>query len=200
MLKKLLILLFLFLGIISCKINRIEAIGLENSLYRIEGISTAQYNNAPYLLIEKCTNNEKGIRYDSLGIEIAAKTVYTGIALNNVGIIKSAHAMKKFVEVFDEVAEIQVTSNKDYNEEHVSGANLLHILSARSSRRTVKAHYRTDKEPVMEVFKELDYDGYLLSFNVPPSNSEQHIFTITISTTDGKTFSTTTEEVFLRKN
>lgn len=199
MLKKLLILLLLFLGITSCRSERIEAIGLENSLYSIEGVSTDRYNKKPYLVIEKYTKNEKGIRYDSLGIKINAKLIYPGgIALNNFGIIKSAHATT-IGKIFDKVAEIQVTSNKDYNEEYVSGTNLLHILSARYTN-TGMSYYTTDKMPVLEVFKELGYDGYLLSFNVPPSNSEQHIFTIAISTMDGKRFSTTTEEVFLRKN
>lgn len=190
--------MFLFLGTTACRKERMEAVGIDSLLYRMVGISTDRYNKKPYWQIEKYINGEKGIRYDSLGIKIDAKLVYTGIALNNVGIIKSAYATT-LGKVFDKVAEIQVTSNKDYNEEYVSGTNLLHILSARYTA-TAMSYYTTDALPVMEIFKELDYDGYLLSFNVPPSNSEQHIFTITISTTDGKTFSATTDEVFLRKS
>lgn len=133
-----------------------------------------------------------------MGIQITPQLVSTGIALNNGGIIKSAYAIK-LGQIFDKVAEIQVTPNKDYNEEYVGGTNLLNILSARYTN-TAMSYYTMVKKPVLELFKELNYDGCLLSFNVPPSTSEQHIFTITISTTDGKTLSTTTDEVFLRAN
>ena len=104
--------------------------------FKITGIDEDLHSTFDYYLVEEITNTESPvkIRFDSLAVEVSTSIfVSEGVGLNsNIG-VKSAHANDP---VYEEIVDIVITSDQDYNDDFPKGTNLADLLSIRHGRIT----------------------------------------------------------------
>jgi hypothetical protein len=138
-----------------------------------------------------------GGRYDSIALQIKNK-FETKVTLNylrdNFGAFSTAYACDYSTVGYDRVKKIMITSSEDYNDTLQSGTNLSEIILLHTN------HYAIGER--IEDFtrnREMNYDDLLFTFTIPPSKDMSHNINIKYFLADSTEFSTTLNNVFIRK-
>ncbi len=135
---------------------------------------------------------EKGIRYDSVGIEVSNE-ITTASSNSKANWIDQTFACSP-VENYEKLKEISIVSSANYNLEYPKGSELKHII-------LVKNDYDREDEEVasIELNHELDGRSILLMFKAPPAQDNVHDITITYKLTNGKELQTKIESLKINK-
>ena len=171
----------------------LQSIG--NSLHRITGIITeGEYNIIQYEL-EAYTPDDEGIRYDSLCIEITNDILISALEKNWVNSLgfNGLYACEPS-ETYDRIFEVEITSSEDYNSAFPKGSDLSQIMSASWIHSVQKNSIDN-----FLIGKDLTYDSFLFTFNFPPDENKHHDITIKYTLYDSRGYSTTIENVLIKK-
>jgi len=168
---------------------------LTSTPQRITGITVSESQNIASYDVETFLPDEKGIRYDSLGIDVMNELI---TAMNqqewkaNFG-FSSAYACSP-AENYDMIFDIIITSSEDYNSAYPKGANLEEIMQVRN------AHFvRGNNIALFMVNRQLNYHSVFYTFSFPPSENKTHDITIKYVLTDGREYETTVRGLLIRK-
>ncbi len=162
---------------------------------RIIGIEVSGSQNIGNFVVETYTPDEKGIRYDSLGINVSNELI---IALNNrqwshhLG-FSSAYACSP-VENYDVVFDVIITSTEDYNSAYPKGSNLEEVMQVRYAHMV-----RGNNINLFMINERLNYHTVFYTFSFPPSENKYHDITIKYILTDGHEFETIVSNILITK-
>jgi hypothetical protein len=171
-------------------------ISLKSEAQRITGITVVSgtqdignYEVEPYI------PDEKGIRYDSLGIDVTNELM---VAMNQQQWNSSfgfpaAYACSP-AENYDIVFDVIITSSEDYNSAYPKGANLDEIMQVRYAHMV-----RGNNIALFMINNQLTYQTVFYTFSFPPSENKTHDITIKYILTDGREYETTVSGILIRK-
>ena len=168
---------------------------LSSAPERITGIEVSGSQNIGNFIVETYIPNQKGIRYDSLGINISNELI---IALNNqqrksnLG-FASAYACSP-AENYDMVFDVIITSTEDYNNAYPKGSNLEEVMQVRYAHMV-----RGNNISLFMINKQLNYHTVFYTFSFPPAENKYHDITIKYILTDGREFETTVSNILITK-
>ncbi len=172
---------------------RLDALNSEPQ--RITGITVSGTQNIADFEVETYIPDEKGIRYDSLGINVSNELI---IALNNwqwsnhLG-FSSAYACSP-AENYDIVFDVIITSSEDYNSAFPKGSNLAEVMQVRYAHMV-----RGNNISLFMINEQLNYHTVFYTFSFPPSENKYHDITIKYILTDGREFETTVSNILITK-
>src|SRR5690606_30992979 len=112
-----------------------------------------------------------GIRYDSVGIYINNE-INSALMKNLIQLPNAVFACSP-VEKYDYLFDIVISSSEDYTSLYTKGKNLKEIVSIRSGFDN-RATSIDDVLPIEKIDPH-----YFLTFDIPPTESKIHDFTIT---------------------
>ena len=168
---------------------------LQSEAQRITGITVSGTQDIGNFDVEPYVPDEKGIRYDSLGIDVTNELI---TAMNqtewnsNFG-FSSAYACSP-AEHYDMVFEVIITSSEDYNSAYPKGANLEEVMLVRNAHMV-----RGNNVALFMANRQLMYHSVFYTFSFPPSENKIHDLTIKYILTDGREYETTIKDLFIRK-
>ena len=168
---------------------------LQSNLYRITGIKTEGEYNVVQCDFEEYTPDDKGIRYDSLGIEVSNDILLSVLKSNweNFLGFNGLYACEP-AENYDRIFDVEITSSEDYNAAFPKGSDLSKIMSA-----SWMFSIQKNNIDYFLIGKDLSYDSFLFTFNFPPDENKYHDITIKYTLYDSREFSTTIENVLIKK-
>ncbi|MBN1186065.1 MAG: hypothetical protein JXB49_27535 [Bacteroidales bacterium] len=169
---------------------------IQNNLHKIAGIITEGENNIIEYQLETYTPDDRGIRYDSLGIEVANTVIISGLKeqwYNTIG-FTGLYACEPAYN-FDRIYDIEITSSEDYNTSFPKGSDLSRIMS-------VSWMFSLQKNSIdfFLIGQELtDNDSFFFTFNFPPDENKIHNITINYTLYDNRVYTTTISNLFIKK-
>ena len=172
-------------GTYSAGVKSIKA-----ELKKIVGVNTGDVNAE--LLLETYQPDSIGIRYDSLGINVQNSKL-AAFDRKNFG-FASAYACDPAVSS-ERVRKVIITSSEDYSPEFPEGANLCGIMLIRTG-------YKGDGREIESSmsYRDLAYPEHnFYTFRLPPTDEKSHDITIKYDLVDGRQYSATIENVFIKK-
>lgn len=146
-------------------------------------------------IVEPYQPDEKGIRYDSLGIEVHNELGYAYLPTNPVNSFgfSSVYACSPAVN-FDILFDVIITSSEDYNSAYPKGTNLEEIMLARYSYLV-----RGNNIDAFMVNKQLDESNIFYTFAYPPAQDAYHDLTFKYILADGREYESTVTDVLVKK-
>jgi len=168
---------------------------LHSEAKRIMGITVSGSQNIADFVVETYIPDEKGIRYDSLGIDVSNELIIAfnkQLWNNNLG-FSSAYACSP-AENYDIVFDVIITSSEDYNSAYPKGSNLEEMMQVSNAHLV-----RGNNISVFMINKRLNYHTVFYTFSFPPSENKYHDVTIKYILTDGREYETTVSDILITK-
>jgi hypothetical protein len=141
-------------------------------------------NNSPidYYTVEPYVLDTKGVRYDSIGIEITNSI--EPVAFNKrFDVFNTAFACDP-AQNFEALENVTITSSEDYANLYPAGTDLGEIISVRAGYQVAGSSISTH----LASNPELDYQILFFTFNIPPSSNKVHNLTIKYKIVNGKEY------------
>lgn len=178
--------------IISCDDNcdvgplktRLKTVSTE--LKKIIGIHSTE-NGLNTYEVTGYYSDEKGIRYDSLGIDIKNEIENYTQVIKKSSFMGKAYACDPVVS-FSKISMLRIFSDKAYDANHPIGSNLTDVVYIRNGYITVPTSY-----------DEVYGGNIFINFKSAPSIEDTHNISISITLEDGRTFNSVLPEVRIRK-
>jgi hypothetical protein len=170
-------------------------ISLQSEAQRITGITVSGTQHIGNYEVESYLPDEKGIRYDSLGIDVTNELM---VAMNqqqwnsHFG-FSTVYACSP-AENYDIVFDVIITSSEDYNSAYPKGTNLDEIMQVRYAHMV-----RGNNISAFMINNELNYQTVFYTFSFPPSANKTHDITLKYILTDGREYETTVKGILIRK-
>lgn len=175
--------------------------GINASVQRIDSIKKQYYNE---VILLKSFDGPIEARYDSIGIKS-----------DNLLQLAMDHSQKEFYAGFqsafacsppgpnylDKLADIIITSNKDYNSEYQAGQNLAGMLQV--SREHIEQRYAAEGMDVSDYLKlgnSLRMDGLLFTFRKAPGANNVHDLTVKYVLENGVSYESSIQNVLIKKD
>jgi len=133
-------------------------------------------------------------RFDSL---VIVNYLYTKEVLVNKGQSYSAYACDPVVHYLNEVEDIRIFSDQDYNQDHPKGSNLI-SLCAFGANNNLPALSKSD------FIEQINKDGlgsyhFLMAFAVAPENTSSHNISFEVELKSGEAHSHVIEDLVIAK-
>lgn len=154
-------------------------------LKTITGIQSSGNGLSNYEIVNYQATS-KGLRYDSLGIDIKNEIEsYTQVV--EPSFISKAYACDPVIS-FSKISMLRILSDKAYDANHPIGSNLTDVVNIRNG-------YMVDPNSYDEI-----YGGNIfINFKSAPSMEDTHNINISITLEDGRTFNSILPEIRIRK-
>jgi hypothetical protein len=154
---------------------------IDAEVKRITGIELLGTYQTAYYTIETYATSTKGIRYDSIGIDLF-NTIKQIAFDTNIDFLNSAFACSPATN-YELLADMTITSSEDYIDNYPAGHDLKEIMSIREGYQLEGSYI-----PTYLSYAELKEGNLFLTFEFPPSQTRTHNITITYRLFDGREF------------
>lgn len=168
---------------------------LSSEAQRITGITASGTQHIGNYDVEPYIPDDKGIRYDSLGIDVT-NVLITAMNQDKLNLnfgFSSAYACSPAMQ-FDVVFDVIITSSEDYNSAYPKGANLEEVMQVRNAHMV-----RGNNINQFMINERLTSHTVFYTFSFPPSENKIHDITIKYILSDGREYETTVSGILIRK-